>query len=116
MSDVLRLKHILEAIDRVERSLSRVTLEDFLKNEDKKWAIISHLTVIGEAANNLEKALRRQYPSNIWNDAILLRHSLVHEYFRISDEEIWTTATKTLPKIKQHIVRVLTMEQKKSKE
>jgi uncharacterized protein with HEPN domain len=36
-----------------------------------------------------------------------MRHLLVHQYFGIDLDEVWNTAQRDLPKLKQEITRIL---------
>jgi len=46
-------------------------------------------------------------PSTPWKQVILMRHILVHDYYRVDVPTIWSTATNDLEPLKQAIQRLL---------
>jgi uncharacterized protein with HEPN domain len=59
--------------------------------------VVHHLQIIGEAARSMSQALRVAHPEIPWTSVIAMRNLLVHEYFGIDIEEIWSTAVNDLP-------------------
>ncbi len=51
--DETYLRHILDAINDVEKFTKGITKEVFVKNKEKQYAVIRALEVIGEATKNL---------------------------------------------------------------
>jgi uncharacterized protein with HEPN domain len=60
------------------------------------WAI-HHLQVIGEAARGVSQPMRGQHPEV--RRSFALRNILVHEYFGLNLDQIWTMTQKDLPKL-----------------
>jgi uncharacterized protein with HEPN domain len=59
--------------------------------------VVHHLQIIGEAARSISQALRVAHPEIPWASVIAMRNLLVHEYFGIDIEEVWSTAVNDLP-------------------
>lgn len=51
-SDEIYLRHIQEAIEKIERYVAGLTREDFTKNDLVIDAVMRELEIIGEAAAN----------------------------------------------------------------
>jgi uncharacterized protein with HEPN domain len=61
--------------------------------------VVHHLQVIGEAANNLSPAFIADHPDISWRRIIGLRHALVHQYFGVDLDAVWTIAVDDLPRL-----------------
>jgi uncharacterized protein with HEPN domain len=62
------LNDIVEYASKAESFLEGVSLEGFKSNEEKGLAVIRALEVIGEAARNIPKSIRKKYPKVPWNE------------------------------------------------
>ncbi|MGH6896897.1 MAG: HepT-like ribonuclease domain-containing protein [Geminicoccaceae bacterium] len=94
-SDAERLRDILDAIDQI-RKYSSKGREAFDQDQLIQVWIVHHLVRLGEATARLSPKLRRhrQMP---WKQIIGMRNILVHEYFRIDPETVWTAVEIQLP-------------------
>lgn len=101
-----RLKHILEAIERIEKYAAegpeRFRADDLVQN----W-MLRHLQIIGEAARALPAEFREAHPNVPWSEIIGMRHILVHDYFEIDLGIVWRVVEKDLPVLKRQIRRIL---------
>jgi uncharacterized protein with HEPN domain len=101
-----RLRDILEAIAKIGASLT-VSKETFLADEMLQVWMIHHLQIIGEAAARLSAELRNLHPGVPWEEIVAMRNILVHQYFGVDLEEVWTTVTADIPRLGQHLARIL---------
>ena len=101
-----RLLDILEAIERVETYGTRGR-KAFEQDELVQVWIVHHLQIIGEAARKLTEALRSRHPEISWAQIIAMRHILVHDYFRVDEEEVWVAVERDLPHLKSKIQAIL---------
>lgn len=105
--DSERLLHMLEAIENIIEFIYGKTFEDYKNNKMLRFAVIKNLEIIGEAAYLLSKDFRLKHNSIEWNDIIGMRHILVHDYYQISDEIVWTTIDADLLPLKEKISKIL---------
>jgi uncharacterized protein with HEPN domain len=105
-SDRERVLDILEAIEKIEQQLPD-DVETFAEDELRQIWVIHHLQIIGEAANGLSSQFRAIHPSIPWHKIIGMRHVLVHGYFAIDLEVVWTAVDKDLPLLKRGIEEIL---------
>ncbi len=101
-----RLQDILEAIERIERYASRGR-EEFLKDELIQTWVVHHLQIIGEAARKLSEGIRSSHGAVPWPAIIAMRNILVHDYFTVDVEEVWSTVERDLPCLKSEIISML---------
>ncbi len=104
--DRTRLLDILEAIENVDKYLSRGH-NAFLNDELIRVWIVHHIQNIGEAAANVTIEFRKQYLQVPWAQIISMRNILVHQYFGIDWQEVWDTAVGDLPQLKTQIQSIL---------
>jgi len=105
-SDRERLLNILEAIGQIEKYAVRgrpaIEQDELLQT----W-FVHHVQVIGEAAGKLSEEFRARHTDVPWAEIVAMRNVLVHEYFGVDVEEIWTTVQHDLPKLKRKLAVIL---------
>ena len=97
ISDRARLLHILDAINEIENYTSLITIEEFSKSSEKKFASVKQLEIIGEAAGKITNETKSGHPEVEWTKIIALRNILVHEYYVIDENIVWNIITEDLP-------------------
>lgn len=105
-NDRERLLDMLEAIERIEKYAARGR-EAFEREELIQVWIIHHLQLLGEAARALSTDFRNQHTEVSWPQLIGMRNVLVHNYFGIDTEIVWSVIERDLPALKQHIENIL---------
>jgi uncharacterized protein with HEPN domain len=108
--DRLYLLDIIEAADRVAVHPAEQDHDRFLANVTRQAAVPHELTVIGEAASRLSETIRRAHPATPWAKIIAFRNVVVHEYFGLSWEIVWNTATDLVPELRRQVAAVLKAE------
>jgi len=106
--DSVYLKHILDAISDLEDFTKGVSKEDFLRSREKQYAVLRGMEVIGEAAKNLSRELRKNHPEINWKDFTGMRDKLIHEYFGVNLPLVWKTVKEDLPALKKQVQELQT--------
>jgi len=75
-----------------------------------KSLVIHHLEIIGEACRALSDELRSRHSEVPWPAIIGMRNILVHDYFGLNLDEVWTAAERDLPDLKRRIQAILAIE------
>ncbi len=101
------LGDIQEAIQRIAAYTAGLTFEQFLKDTKTQDAIVRNLEVIGEATKNLSGRLTKSHPHLPWKDLAGVRDKMIHHYFGINYEVVWTIATNELPDLLARIEHLL---------
>ena len=65
--------------------------------------IYRHLMLIGEAAWRLSPQFKKLHPLIPWRQIEGMRHVMVHDYFRVDWDIVFTTARDDLPPLKGQI-------------
>ncbi|WP_292521783.1 DUF86 domain-containing protein [Methanoculleus sp.] len=98
-----RLLDILESIRRIERVAARGR-EYFYNNEMAQVWIIYHLQIIGEAVRGVSSEFRAKNPGIPWSEIIGMRNILIHHYFGIDRDAVWSVVEHDLPNLKNQIL------------
>ena len=101
-SDRERLLDILEAIERIEVQAARGR-SLFAEEEVAQTAVIRWIEIIGEAARGLTAELREAHPEVPWRRMVAMRNVLIHGYFDIDVDLVWSVAEGDLPKLEGQI-------------
>lgn len=103
--DRQRILDILEAIEKIEKHTigGKAAFEE---DELIQTWVVYHLQIIGEAASNISDAGREKYPSVPWRKIIGMRNTLVHGYFGVDTDVVWTAVKNDLPSLKEALGRV----------
>ncbi|HSZ55847.1 MAG TPA: HepT-like ribonuclease domain-containing protein [Tepidisphaeraceae bacterium] len=105
-SDRLRLQDILDAIAVISRYMpsDRATFDG---DAPLQSHIYRHLMIVGEAAWSLSQPLKdanRQVP---WKMIEGMRHIMVHDYFKVDWDIVFSTARDDVPRLKPQIEAIL---------
>ncbi len=105
--DVLFLRHMLDAIDRVVEATERVSVEEFNRDWMIQDAIIHELQILGEAAGRVSREFTDRHPEVPWSKVTGLRHKIVHDYFALDLKIVWDTAKLDVPAVRPIIQTLL---------
>ena len=102
----LFINDILECIERIEKYVSGLSYDDFIKDDKTKDAVVRNLEIIGEAANQIPMDIRERYKDIPWAQIVGLRHRLIHGYFVVDYDIVWNIISKEMPDLKIKIKEI----------
>ncbi len=81
--DRVYLRHISDAIGRVDEFVAGVAESEFHGRRIVQSAVVRELEIIGEAARSLSAEFRRAHTEIEWATIVAMRNRLVHAYFDV---------------------------------
>jgi uncharacterized protein with HEPN domain len=106
--DLLYVRHIIQACERIERYIAGVSLPEFQENDEKQSAVIRQLEVIGEAAGRVSSAFRDKFPDIPSRQLKDLRNVLIHGYADVDLQRVWALARERVKPLREAILRAAT--------
>ena len=74
-------------------------------------AVLKSIEIIGEAASRVSDETRSLLPDLPWGQMVGIRNRLVHGYFDIDHERVWTTVKDDLGPLVRRLALFLESEQ-----
>jgi uncharacterized protein with HEPN domain len=101
------LEHIAQAIQRATEYVERVgTVSAFRQNQRDQDAVIRNIEIIGEAASHIQRhapGFVTAHPELPWIEMRGMRNKMIHDYFDVEADVVWSTVKDDLPRLKQQI-------------
>jgi uncharacterized protein with HEPN domain len=107
-SSRLLVDDMWEAVCKIQRYTAGMSHSAFVGDEMATDAVIRNLEVIGEAANRLPEAFKKDHASVEWHKIVGLRHRIVHEYFGVDLDIVWRILEDDLPLFRQELESIRT--------
>lgn len=112
--DTAYLKHILDAISRIEEYTKGLNYDDFMDNNLVQDGVVRQIEIAGEATKKVSAEMREKYPDIPWRKMAGMRDKRIHDYLGVDLDAVWDTAKKDIPVLKQTITRLVELEKGKS--
>src|SRR4051794_35116375 len=100
--DKERVLDALEAIERIEKYTAE-GFNAFETDELVQTWVVHHLQIIGEACRAVSPSLQQRYPGVPWSSVIGMRNIIVHNYFQVDVEIVWTVVAQDLASLKREL-------------
>jgi len=104
--DTVYMKHILDAIHRIEEYTQNIEYKDFIENHLIQDGVIRQIEIIGEAVKRLSNEIREKYTDVPWKDIVGMRNKLIHNYFGVDVDAVWETVKKDIPVLKKKLIGI----------
>ncbi len=105
--DVVYLRHILLAVEKVNEYVNRGGRKLFDEDTAIQDALIKQIEIIGEATRKISEEFKEGYIEVPWKKMVGMRDKLVHDYMGVDLEAVWKTAVGDIPELKKLIEEVL---------
>jgi len=97
LDDLTRVRHMLDAALEAKHFLEGKTRDDLDQDRLLVLGIVKLVEIIGEAASKITKTFQETHPQIPWSAIIGMRNMLIHGYFDIDLDEVWSTVQNDLP-------------------
>ncbi len=100
------LRDVLEAIERIEKHTGR-GCQAFESDDLIQTYAVHHIQILGEACRSVSAELKQSHPEVPWKKIVGMRHILVHHYFEIDTDLVWSVIENELPTLKRDLAQIL---------
>lgn len=97
--DRVRLLHMVDALETVQRFVDGRTRADLDTDDMFRLALTRAIEVVGEAASRITAATQASNPQLLWRALAGMRNRLIHAYFDVNKNIVWTTAMHDAPNL-----------------
>ena len=107
--DKLYISHILDAIIDIEKYVEQLTFDQFMLVDKKiiRDAVVRKLEIIGEAAKHFSIKFRTKHSDIPWKEIVGMRDNLIHEYFDVAWDIVWSTVKEDLPQLEKKLREII---------
>ena len=96
-NDEIRLRHMLDAAREAMSFSNGRNRDDLDVDRQLVLALVKAVEIVGEAASRTSEATRNELPGVPWESIIGMRNRLVHAYYAINLDILWSTVQEDLP-------------------
>lgn len=97
---------IREAIENIQKYAARGK-DAFRKDELIQTWVLHHIQILGEAASRISDEFQEEHPDIPWFKIIGMRNILVHDYFHIDIDVVWSVVENDLPALYDQVIHLL---------
>lgn len=101
------LRHILDECRFILRVTAGKSSQDTFSDETLCRAIVRSLEIIGEATKRLDDEFRLKYPRVEWKKMAATRDVMIHDYFGIDYDVVWSIIKDKLPDLEHHLQEII---------
>jgi uncharacterized protein with HEPN domain len=101
------LKDIKEAIERINNYTGEMIYDSFLLDPKTQDAVVRNIEIIGEATKNLSNDFKKKYRDIDWKNISGMRDKIIHFYFGVKWDIVWSAIKDRMPKLKSQIENIL---------
>jgi uncharacterized protein with HEPN domain len=84
------LQDMVNAMERILRYTANISYHEFTANDLIRDAVIRNFEIMGESSKHIPFGFQKQHKRIPWQRMFALRNFIVHEYFDVDDEIIWS--------------------------
>jgi uncharacterized protein with HEPN domain len=104
--DALYLRHVLDAVEKVER-YALVGHDEFMAASHWQDAVIRQLEIMGEAVKRISPEVLGRRSDIPWRRIAGMRDVLIHNYMGVDLEAVWSVTQEELALLRQAVEELL---------
>jgi uncharacterized protein with HEPN domain len=103
-ADETFVRHMIDAIDEIQKILDSLSYEELVNDSIKMHAIARLFEILGEAAGKLSREYQDAHSAIPFPDIIGMRNKLIHRYFEVDLSVLWKAYEEELPMLKKELI------------
>jgi len=107
LGDKQRLLHIRDSIENILAFTKGMDERAYISNTMAQSAVERQMEIIGEAVNSISEELKSTHTDIEWYKIKAFRNVIAHEYFGVSNKQVWNVVANDLPRLKISIEKML---------
>jgi len=109
-NDLVRLRHMLDAAREAVAFVKDRSRAGLDSDRMLVLALLKDIEILGEAAGKVGDSTREKNPNIPWQHIIGMRNRLIHGYFDVNLNIVWTTVTGELPALIDELEKIVAGE------
>lgn len=105
--DRVRLRHMADAAESALHFAKERARADLDDDQMLLFALVRAVEIVGEAASKVSAEARAETPNVSWSEIVGMRNRLIHAYFDVDRDILWTTVTQSLPSLLAQLKSIL---------
>ncbi len=97
--DLVRFQHMLDCSIAIQKFCEGKTRRQLDSDRFFASAIMREFEILGEAASAITIQTRSKFTEIPWKAVIGMRNQLIHAYFDVDHDIVWSTIQTALPKL-----------------
>jgi uncharacterized protein with HEPN domain len=104
--DTVRLRHMLDAALEIRGYVQASKRQDLNSDRMLVHSLVRLFEIISEAASQVSDDLKDNCPAIPWLVMTNMRNRLIHAYFAIDLNVVWSTSTEDIPMLVTELKRL----------
>lgn len=96
-TDKDRIRHMVEAVREAMEYAATHQRHDLDSDRPFFHLVLGNLTILGEAASRVSLKQRTSRSDIPWRDMVDMRNKIIHAYYDLNRDIIWSTVQTALP-------------------
>jgi len=109
-SDIIRLRHMLDAAEKAINFVKGKGRPDLDRDEKLALALVRLIEIVGEAAVKVSGDVQARHSAIPWKEVVGTRNRLIHGYEDVDLDIVWRIVETDLPGLAQELRLALKKE------
>lgn len=109
-NDLVYVRHILRALDKICDYTAHLTEAQFKAIPLVQDAVVRQFEIVGEATKKVSADFCEQHAAVPWSHMAKMRDVLIHHYWEVDLNVVWTTVQKDVPRLLPLLRAIITQE------
>jgi len=103
----LLLQDMLESANKIITYTKGLNYDTFISDDKTIDAVVRNFEILGEAAKRIPEDFKLLNPQISWRYIIGFRNRIIHEYFGVDYEIVWTIIQDNIPELYAHLADLI---------
>jgi len=103
---LLLLNDMLQSAINIQDWTSEISYHEFINDAKTIDAVVRNFEIIGEAANRIDDDTKLEHPEIDWRRLRGFRNRIVHDYFGIDYEIVWSIIKDNINDLINHLSEI----------